>query len=109
MLCLSQHISGCELLTPDYSCLLLPVSAVGNLLFVLGEWLSKSWGFRAALPLDDSSEPTGPGPKSTEFTGNIPLILSGFGPAQVCCAVLSAPGAHEKCTITTPSVSKNQF
>jgi len=79
MHCLCQHISGCELLTTDYSCLLLPVSAVCNLLFVLREWLSKSQGFRAVLSLGDSSEPTGSDPKSTEFTGKVPLILSGFG------------------------------
>lgn len=96
MHCLCQHISGCELLTTDYSCLLLPVSAVCNLLFVPGEWLSKSWGFRAALSLDDSSVPTGPDPKPTEFTRKVPLILSGFAPAQDGCAILSALGAHEK-------------
>lgn len=37
MHCLCQYISGCELLTTYFSCLLLPVSAVPNLLFVLGE------------------------------------------------------------------------
>lgn len=101
MHCLCQHISGSELLTTDYSCLLLPVSAVCNLLFVLGEWLTKSQGFRAALSLDDSSVPTGPDPKSTEFTRNVPLTLSGFGPAQDGCAILSGLGAQEKYTVTT--------
>lgn len=106
MHCLCQHISGCELLTTDYSCLLLPVSAVCNLLFVLGEWLSKSRGFRVALSIDDSSVPTGPDPKPTEFTRKVSLILSGFERAQDGWAVLSALGAHEKYTVTTPSASK---
>lgn len=106
MHCLRQHISGCELLTTDYSCLLLPVSAVCNLLFVLGEWLSKSRVFRAALSLNASSVSPGPDPKPTESTRKVPLILSGCGPAQDGCGILSA---HEEYTVTTPSVGKNPF
>lgn len=103
MHCLRQHIPDCELLTTDYSCLLLPVSAVCNLLFVLGEWLSKSWGFGAALSLNASSVPPGPDPKPTEFTRKVPLTLSACGPAQDGWGILSA---HEENTVTTPSEGK---
>lgn len=103
MHCLRQHIPDCELLTTGYSCLLLPVSAVCNLLFVLGEWLSKSRGFRAALSLNASSVPPGPDPKPTEFTGKVPLILSACGPAQDGCGILSA---HEENAVTTSSEGK---
>lgn len=105
MHCLRQHIPDCELLTTDYSCLLLPVSAVCNLLFVLGEWLSKSQGFRAALSLNASSVPPGPYPKPTESAGKAPRALS-CGPAQGGCGILSA---HEEYTATTPSEGKNPF
>lgn len=106
MHCLHQHIPDCDLLTTDYSCLLLPVSAVCNLLFVLGEWLSKSRGFRAALSLNASSVPPGPDPKPSEFTRKVPLPLSGCGPAQDGCGILSA---HEQNAVTTPSEGKNPF
>lgn len=97
MHCLRQHIPDCELLTTDYSCLLLPVSAICNLPFVLGEWLSKSRGFRAALSLNASSVPPGPDPKPTEFTRKVLLTLSGRGPAQDGCGILSA---HEEFIVT---------
>lgn len=106
MHCLRQHIPDCELLTTDYSCLLLPVSAICNLPFVLGEWLSKSRGFRAALSLNASSVPPGPDPKPTEFTRKVLLTLSGRGPAQDGCGILSA---HEEFIVTTPSEGKNPF
>lgn len=106
MHCLRQHIPGCGLLTTDYSCLLLPVSAVCNLLFVLGEWLSKSRGFRAALSLNASSVPPGADPRPTESTRKVPLTLSGCRPAQDGCGILSA---HEEYAVTTPSVGKNPF
>lgn len=106
MHCLRQHIPDCELLTTDYSCLLLSVSAVCNLLFVLGEWLSKSKGFRAAFSLNASSVPPGPDPKPTESTRKAPLTLSGCGPAQDGCGILSA---HKEYTVTTPSEGKNPF
>lgn len=93
MHCLRQHIPDSELLTTDYSCLLLPVSAVCNVLFVLGEWLSESQGFRAALSLDASSVPPGPGPKPTESTRKVPLTPSGCGPAQGGCGILTL-GTH---------------
>lgn len=77
-MCWLAEIIGCtvyantfqavELLTKDCLCLFLPVPVVCNSLFVLGEWLPKSWSFGAALSLADFQVPPGPDPKPSEFT-----------------------------------------
>ena len=77
-MCWLAEIIGCtvyantfqavELLTKYCLCLFLPVPVVCNSLFVLGEWLPKSWSFGAALSLADFQVPPGPDPKPSEFT-----------------------------------------